>query len=167
MSEMQCAGVRRNLQSAMCAMSKMQCVPSSRKTYPCQYNHALYVTRHTYSEIRLAQDKHGPVRYGRWILWTKRICQSRTHKSWETKFSTKILSPCGALVWNLLHAPPPPMWRPEFSESFYIFGQFMHSWPYTSLVLLQPHARLIDMDMSYVRMVRTASLTSYPVRCKM
>jgi hypothetical protein len=30
MSEMQCAGVRRDLQSAMCAMSKMQCVPSSR-----------------------------------------------------------------------------------------------------------------------------------------
>jgi hypothetical protein len=24
-----------------------------------------------------------------------------------------------------------------------------------------------DMDMSYARMVRTASLTSYPVRCKM
>jgi hypothetical protein len=37
MSEMQCAGVRRDLQSAMCAMIKMQCVPSSRKTYPCQY----------------------------------------------------------------------------------------------------------------------------------
>jgi hypothetical protein len=44
MSEMQCAGVRRDLQSAMCAMSKMQCagvrpwdaVPSSRKIYPCQ-----------------------------------------------------------------------------------------------------------------------------------
>jgi hypothetical protein len=41
---MQCAGVRRDLQSVMCAMSKMQCagvrpwdaVPSSRKTYPCQ-----------------------------------------------------------------------------------------------------------------------------------
>jgi hypothetical protein len=26
--------------------------------------------------------------------------------------------------------------------------------------------RKIDMDMSYTRMVRTASLTSYPVRCK-
>jgi hypothetical protein len=25
----------------------------------------------------------------------------------------------------------------------------------------------IDMDMSYARAVRTASLTSYPVRCKM
>jgi hypothetical protein len=25
----------------------------------------------------------------------------------------------------------------------------------------------IDMDMSYARVVRTASLTSYPVRCKM
>jgi hypothetical protein len=37
MSEMHCAGVRRDLQSAMCAMSKMQCVPSSRKTYPCQH----------------------------------------------------------------------------------------------------------------------------------
>jgi hypothetical protein len=36
MCEMHCAGVRRDLQSAMCAMSKMQCVPSSRKTYPCQ-----------------------------------------------------------------------------------------------------------------------------------
>jgi hypothetical protein len=44
MSEMQCAGVRRDLQSAMCAISKMQCagvrpwdaVPSSCKTYPCQ-----------------------------------------------------------------------------------------------------------------------------------
>jgi hypothetical protein len=29
------------------------------------------------------------------------------------------------------------------------------------------HASQIDMDMSYARMVRTASLTSYPVRCKM
>jgi hypothetical protein len=46
MSEMQCAGVRRDLQGAMCAMSKMQCagvrpwdaVPSSHKTYPCQYD---------------------------------------------------------------------------------------------------------------------------------
>jgi hypothetical protein len=38
MSEMQCAGVRRDLQSAMCAVSKMQCVPSSLKTYPSQYN---------------------------------------------------------------------------------------------------------------------------------
>jgi hypothetical protein len=44
MSQMQCAGVRRDLQSAMCAMSEMQyagvrpwnAVPSSRKTYPCQ-----------------------------------------------------------------------------------------------------------------------------------
>jgi hypothetical protein len=25
---------------------------------------------------------------------------------------------------------------------------------------------VFDMDMSYARMVRTASLTSYPVRCK-
>jgi hypothetical protein len=25
---------------------------------------------------------------------------------------------------------------------------------------------IVDMDMSYARMVRTASLTSYPVRCK-
>jgi hypothetical protein len=33
MSEMQCAGVRRDSQSAM---SKMQCVPFSRKIYPCQ-----------------------------------------------------------------------------------------------------------------------------------
>jgi len=39
-----------------------------------------------------------------WILWTKGICQSRTHKSWAIKFSSKILSPCGASVWNLLHA---------------------------------------------------------------
>jgi hypothetical protein len=39
MSEMQCAGVRPyDLQSTMCAMSEMQCVPSSRKTYPCQKN---------------------------------------------------------------------------------------------------------------------------------
>jgi hypothetical protein len=28
-------------------------------------------------------------------------------------------------------------------------------------------APLIDMDMSYARVVSTASLTSYPVRCKM
>jgi hypothetical protein len=48
MSEMQCAGVRRDLHSAMCAMSKKQCaavrpwdaVPSSRKTYPCQKENA-------------------------------------------------------------------------------------------------------------------------------
>jgi hypothetical protein len=36
---MQCAGVRRDLQRALCAMSKMQCVASSRKTYPCQKCH--------------------------------------------------------------------------------------------------------------------------------
>jgi hypothetical protein len=37
MSEMQCAGVRRDLQSTMWEMSEMQCVPSLRKTYPCQH----------------------------------------------------------------------------------------------------------------------------------
>jgi hypothetical protein len=53
MSEMQCAGVRRDLQSAMWAMSEMQYVPSSRKTYPCQkfvqweQNCCMRMDRHT------------------------------------------------------------------------------------------------------------------------
>jgi hypothetical protein len=43
MSEMQCASVRRDLQSAMCAMSKKQCAHFSRKTYPCQNIPALFL----------------------------------------------------------------------------------------------------------------------------
>jgi hypothetical protein len=31
---------------------------------------------------------------------------------------------------------------------------------------IPPPDRDFDMDMSYARMLRTASLTSYPVRCK-
>jgi hypothetical protein len=53
-----------------------------------------------------------------WILWTKGICQSRTHKSWAAKFSSEILSPCGASVWNFLPsthgAPRIFRWLPHF-----------------------------------------------------
>jgi hypothetical protein len=36
--------------------------------------------------------------------------------------------------------------------------------PFACFIVVQFNR--IDMDMSYARMVRTASLTSYPVRCK-
>jgi hypothetical protein len=58
MSEMQCAGVRPyDLESTMCAMSEMQCVPSSRKTYPCQ-----------------KKSLHESCRMGRCIVVMKLIC---------------------------------------------------------------------------------------------
>ena len=46
------------------------------------------------------------------------------------KFSTKILSPCGASVGPRCGICfMPHMWPSEFSDSFYIFEQFIHSWP--------------------------------------
>jgi hypothetical protein len=53
MSEMQCAGVRRDLQCAMCGMSKMQCVPSSRKTYPCQNKHVTVKTKAVFWDVQM------------------------------------------------------------------------------------------------------------------
>jgi hypothetical protein len=57
------------------------------------------------------------------------------------------MAPCHrSLEWSST-----PLWEPEITQNVTGFSEWRI---------------YFDMDMSYARMVRTASLTSYPVRCK-